>query len=150
MSGVAVLVVAAGKGERAGGSIPKQYAVLAGKPVLRWTLEAFSNHSRVASIQVAIAPEHDRLYAATDRGNGRRVASEQEREYVLSGARCMLWYANVTHSDHPDQLFWDACFVDPEAAQRFLPLEMLPGESYADARYRARLPDRRRPSRDLI
>jgi 2-C-methyl-D-erythritol 4-phosphate cytidylyltransferase/2-C-methyl-D-erythritol 2,4-cyclodiphosphate synthase len=68
MSGVAVLVVAAGRGERAGGSVPKQYAPLLGKPILRWTLEAFARHPRVASIQVAIGPEQDRLYAAAVEG----------------------------------------------------------------------------------
>ena len=46
MPGVAVLVVAAGKGERAGGAVPKQYAPLLGKPMLRWSLEAFAGHRR--------------------------------------------------------------------------------------------------------
>src|SRR5436190_6041421 len=63
MSGVAVLVVAAGKGERAGGTVPKQYAALLGKPILRWTLEAFARHPSVASIQVAIGEHQDELYA---------------------------------------------------------------------------------------
>jgi 2-C-methyl-D-erythritol 4-phosphate cytidylyltransferase/2-C-methyl-D-erythritol 2,4-cyclodiphosphate synthase len=68
MSGVAVLVVAAGKGERAGGTVAKQYAPLLGKPILRWTLEAFWRHPRVASVQVAIGPEQEPLYAASVEG----------------------------------------------------------------------------------
>ena len=64
MSGVAVLVVAAGSGERAGGAIPKQYVPLLGKPILRWTLEAFRRHPRVASVQVAIADQHHELYTS--------------------------------------------------------------------------------------
>ena len=68
MSGVAVLVVAAGKGERAGGAVPKQYAPLLGKPILRWTLEAFARHPRVTSIQVAIGPDQQQLYAAAVEG----------------------------------------------------------------------------------
>ena len=68
MSGVAVLVVAAGKGERAGGAVPKQYAPLLGKPILRWTLEAFARHPRVTSIQVAIGPGQEQLYAAAVEG----------------------------------------------------------------------------------
>jgi 2-C-methyl-D-erythritol 4-phosphate cytidylyltransferase/2-C-methyl-D-erythritol 2,4-cyclodiphosphate synthase len=63
MSGIAVLVVAAGRGERAGGSVPKQYAPLLGKPVLRWTLDAWTRHPNVSTIQVAIGPEQDALYA---------------------------------------------------------------------------------------
>ena len=63
MSGVAVLVVAAGKGERAGGSMPKQYAPLLGKPILRWTLETFTRHPRVSAIQVAIGADQNEPYA---------------------------------------------------------------------------------------
>lgn len=63
MSGVAVLVVAAGSGERAGGAIPKQYRSLLGKPMLRWTLEAFSRHPLVNSIQVAVGKQQEALYA---------------------------------------------------------------------------------------
>ena len=68
MSGVAVLVVAAGKGERAGGAVPKQYAPLLGKPILRWTVEAFARHPRVTSVQVAIGPGQEQLYAAAIEG----------------------------------------------------------------------------------
>ena len=35
------IVVAAGKGLRAGGDLPKQWRRLAGRPVLRWSVEAF-------------------------------------------------------------------------------------------------------------
>jgi len=63
MSGVAVLVVAAGKGERVGGIVPKQYASLMGKPVLRWTLEALARQTDVTAIQVAIGPDQEALYA---------------------------------------------------------------------------------------
>ena len=68
MSGIAVLVVAAGRGERAGGALPKQYAPLLSKPILRWTLEAFAAHPRVTAIQVAIGPDQDKAYDETVRG----------------------------------------------------------------------------------
>lgn len=38
----AAIVVAAGKGLRAGGEIPKQYRVLRGKPLVRWSVEALA------------------------------------------------------------------------------------------------------------
>ena len=69
--------------------------------------------------------------------------SELERAYVMSSARCLIWYADITNSDHPDQLYWDSRFVDIEAAQQFLPLDIQPGESYESARRRARLPSDR-------
>ena len=44
MPRIAVLIVAAGKGERAGTELPKQYERLAGKPMLRRTVEAFAGY----------------------------------------------------------------------------------------------------------
>jgi len=44
MSRIAVLIVAAGKGERAGLGLPKQYERLAGQPMLRRTVKAFRGH----------------------------------------------------------------------------------------------------------
>ncbi|MBL6936410.1 MAG: bifunctional 2-C-methyl-D-erythritol 4-phosphate cytidylyltransferase/2-C-methyl-D-erythritol 2,4-cyclodiphosphate synthase [Alphaproteobacteria bacterium] len=68
MAGVAVLVVAAGRGERAGGPVPKQYAPLLGKPVLRWTLEAFVKHPRIDVIQVVIGANDEAHYTAATAG----------------------------------------------------------------------------------
>ncbi|HEY8509993.1 MAG TPA: 2-C-methyl-D-erythritol 4-phosphate cytidylyltransferase, partial [Steroidobacteraceae bacterium] len=62
---VAVLIVAAGRGTRAGGSaVPKQYRLLGGKPVLSRTIAAFARHPRVSAIQVAIHPDDRALYDA--------------------------------------------------------------------------------------
>ena len=52
---VGALIVAAGRGERAGGGLPKQYQSLAGKPVLAWSVGAFAG-SGVDKIVVAAAP----------------------------------------------------------------------------------------------
>ena len=54
MPRLAILVVAAGKGERAGSAIPKQYARLLGRPMLRRAVEAFAAY-RDALVQVMIA-----------------------------------------------------------------------------------------------
>jgi 2-C-methyl-D-erythritol 4-phosphate cytidylyltransferase/2-C-methyl-D-erythritol 2,4-cyclodiphosphate synthase len=62
MPGVAIVIVAAGKGERAGGVVPKQYAALAGKPVLRWTAEAFLRHPEVSLVQVVVGADDHALY----------------------------------------------------------------------------------------
>ena len=51
------LIVAAGRGERAGGGLPKQYRSLAGKPVLTWSARAFAT-AKIDTILVAAAPEH--------------------------------------------------------------------------------------------
>ncbi|MCQ8184331.1 bifunctional 2-C-methyl-D-erythritol 4-phosphate cytidylyltransferase/2-C-methyl-D-erythritol 2,4-cyclodiphosphate synthase [Parvularcula maris] len=65
---VAVLIVAAGKGLRAGGELPKQYQLLGGEPVLRRTLRAFEEHAEVDRIQVVIGEGADELYARSATG----------------------------------------------------------------------------------
>jgi 2-C-methyl-D-erythritol 4-phosphate cytidylyltransferase/2-C-methyl-D-erythritol 2,4-cyclodiphosphate synthase len=59
---VAVLIVAAGRGSRAGDGLPKQYRTLGGKPVLTRTLEAFLAHSDVKHTTVVIHPDDQDLY----------------------------------------------------------------------------------------
>ena len=54
MAFVAAVVVAAGRGERAGGELPKQYRLFAGKPVIRAALEAFTGHAGVRLVQPVI------------------------------------------------------------------------------------------------
>jgi 2-C-methyl-D-erythritol 4-phosphate cytidylyltransferase / 2-C-methyl-D-erythritol 2,4-cyclodiphosphate synthase len=68
MPGIAVLIVAAGRGERAGGAVPKQYAPLLGKPILRWTIEAFARHPTVTLVQVVIGANDQSRYADATRG----------------------------------------------------------------------------------
>jgi 2-C-methyl-D-erythritol 4-phosphate cytidylyltransferase / 2-C-methyl-D-erythritol 2,4-cyclodiphosphate synthase len=62
MSHCAVLIVAAGNGERLGGPLPKQYRPLGGRAMLRWSIEAFLACPRVDSVVVAIHPDHRALY----------------------------------------------------------------------------------------
>ena len=59
-----VLIAAAGSGTRFDNKsdIPKQYQDLAGKPVLRRTVEAFLLIEDISSIQCIINPEHKELY----------------------------------------------------------------------------------------
>jgi 2-C-methyl-D-erythritol 4-phosphate cytidylyltransferase / 2-C-methyl-D-erythritol 2,4-cyclodiphosphate synthase len=52
--GTVALIVAAGKGERAGGGLPKQYAVIAGKSLLAHSVEAFAAHPGISGIVLAI------------------------------------------------------------------------------------------------
>ncbi|MEP7130805.1 MAG: bifunctional 2-C-methyl-D-erythritol 4-phosphate cytidylyltransferase/2-C-methyl-D-erythritol 2,4-cyclodiphosphate synthase [Sphingomicrobium sp.] len=58
---VTALIVAAGKGERLGGGVPKQYRILGGKPVLRWAVEALIRHPAVNALRVVIGAGHDAL-----------------------------------------------------------------------------------------
>ena len=57
---VAAIIVAAGRGERAGGELPKQYRILAGRPVLTSSIAALAE-AGVNQIVIVIAPEHEQL-----------------------------------------------------------------------------------------
>ena len=62
------IVVAAGRGHRLGGEIPKQYRPLGGRPLLRHCLEALSGHPRVDAVRVVLHPDDRALYAAAADG----------------------------------------------------------------------------------
>ncbi len=67
MRKVTALIVAAGRGSRFGGPLPKQYALLAGQPVLRRTIAAF-HAAGIGRVQVVIGPGDDAHYAAATDG----------------------------------------------------------------------------------
>ena len=58
---VTALIVAAGKGERLGGDLPKQYRSIGGKPVLRWAVEAMASHPSIDQVRVVIGPDQNDL-----------------------------------------------------------------------------------------
>ena len=67
---VTALIVAAGKGERLGGDVPKQYRPIGGKPVLRWAVEAMANSASIDQIRVVVGPAQQELAEAALEGLG--------------------------------------------------------------------------------
>ena len=82
---VVALIVAAGSGTRAGGDVPKQYARVAGKPMIAHSYAALANHPRITSVLVAIgAGQEDLLDSAI--GPCPRVAGgAARRDSVRAG-----------------------------------------------------------------
>jgi len=62
------LVVAAGRGTRLGGDRPKQYRMLAGKPMLRHSLETLSRHAGIGRVRVVFNPADAADYAEAAAG----------------------------------------------------------------------------------
>ena len=54
---IAALIVAAGRGTRAGGEIAKQWQALAGRRVADWTVQIFEAHKAVDRIVIVHAAE---------------------------------------------------------------------------------------------
>jgi 2-C-methyl-D-erythritol 4-phosphate cytidylyltransferase/2-C-methyl-D-erythritol 2,4-cyclodiphosphate synthase len=66
--GTVALVVAAGRGERFGGAKPKQYADLAGQPLLRHSLAALTRHPAIDRVRAVIDPDDQTFYEAAGAG----------------------------------------------------------------------------------
>jgi len=116
MTSCIALIVAAGSGARFGADLPKQYLPLAGKAVLRRSVEAFLRHPLVTGVRVVINPDHRALYDAALAGlglsepvaggatrqasvlNGLEALRDQGPELVLvhDGARPLVDAATIT------------------------------------------------------
>jgi 2-C-methyl-D-erythritol 4-phosphate cytidylyltransferase/2-C-methyl-D-erythritol 2,4-cyclodiphosphate synthase len=68
MSKVAAVIVAAGRGERAGGGVPKQYRSLAGIPVVRLALQGFARHPAVGTVAPVVHGDDVATFNAAVRG----------------------------------------------------------------------------------
>ena len=62
MSECAVLLVAAGRGHRVGGPLPKQYVKIGGESVLRHAARRFLAHPGISTVLVVIHPDDRALY----------------------------------------------------------------------------------------
>lgn len=68
MAKVVALVVAAGRGRRFGGDLPKQYQALAGRPVLAHTLAALAVNPQIDAVRAVIHPDDIDLYRGASAG----------------------------------------------------------------------------------
>ena len=82
----AVIIVAAGRGLRAGGTVPKQWQVLAGRPMLALTLDAFAGFRQLLVIH---PDDRDRACEFVDielvTGGATRAASVKAALEALAG-----------------------------------------------------------------
>lgn len=62
---IAALIVAAGRGSRAGGDVPKQYVRIGGETVLQRVIDAFAGHPAISTVQAVIHADDAALYAAS-------------------------------------------------------------------------------------
>ena len=92
------IVLAAGRGTRAGGTVPKQWRMLLGRPLIAWSIDAFMSHAEIDAVVVVHHPkDQDRiaqlpaavraLHGGANRDDSVRCALEalkdQAPDYVL-------------------------------------------------------------------
>ena len=65
---VAAVVVAAGRGLRAGGDLPKQYRLILGEPMIRPSLAALARHNGISAVQPVIHGDDAALFQAAVAG----------------------------------------------------------------------------------
>src|SRR3982074_2400545 len=65
---VAAVVVAAGRGLRAGGDLPKQYRRILGEPMIRPSLATLTRHKGISAVQTVIHSHDARLFQAAVEG----------------------------------------------------------------------------------
>ena len=130
MSTCTALIVAAGRGSRFGGPLPKQYALLAGLPVLRRTLEAYRAAPQINSLRVVIAPGDEIHYQAAVEGLALPppvMGGVSRQQSVLNGLEAMA-------GDAPDFVaIHDAArpFVPPSLFARCVELAATDGSAVA-------------------
>ncbi len=117
MSNAAAVIVAAGRGTRAGGPVPKQWQMLAGKPVLAHTLAVFQAHPDISNIVLVV--HADDMARAEDYGSDSTllVTGGMDRAgSVLNGLRAVAGSALVLIHDVARPLVTAATISDVIAA----------------------------------
>ena len=142
MPKVAALIVAAGRGHRFGGEIPKQYCALYGESVLRHTLSKFVAHPDVNAIVTVIHPDDRALYDEAAAGLGviepvSGGASRQESVYNGLEALTNIQPDAVLIHDAARPFFTDALISEIVAALD-LHVGAAPGIPVADTLKRVR------------
>ncbi len=82
------LIVAAGRGTRAGGEAPKQWRRIAGRRVADWTIAAFASHPGIDDVLLVIHPEDEAQVPGGIRfvhGGATRTASVRAGLEALEG-----------------------------------------------------------------
>jgi 2-C-methyl-D-erythritol 4-phosphate cytidylyltransferase/2-C-methyl-D-erythritol 2,4-cyclodiphosphate synthase len=97
MGKTVALVVAAGSGSRAGGEAPKQYRIVAGRPLLAHAIDRLS-HPDIDAVQVVIGEGQDDAYRAAIGGRALPapvLGGATRRESVTSGLEALARQGDV-------------------------------------------------------
>ena len=111
----AAIIVAAGRGTRAGGDVPKQWQVIAGQTVVQHTLDLFDAHPRIDEIVLVVASE--------DLGWIDALGLTTRAKIALGGAERSASVLNgLSATDAPRVLIHDAarCCCPPDVIDRVL------------------------------
>lgn len=113
---VSVIIVAAGRGERLGGSVPKQLLDLGGRSMLRRSVEIFDAHHQVERIVVVLPPEliesGSTLVGRTNRECVVVAGGLRRQDSVGNGLKALPDSAGVVLIHDAARPFADAALID--------------------------------------
>ena len=92
---IAAIIVAAGRGTRAGGHTPKQWLPLAGRRVVDWTLAAFASCAKVDRIVLVLHP--DDMEHASDYPDITKVTGGATRSVSVKNGLEALESEGISH-----------------------------------------------------
>ncbi|WP_213981808.1 bifunctional 2-C-methyl-D-erythritol 4-phosphate cytidylyltransferase/2-C-methyl-D-erythritol 2,4-cyclodiphosphate synthase [Sphingomonas sp. dw_22] len=95
----AALIVAAGSGTRAGGAIPKQFAPIAGRPMIAHSHGALARHSAIDTVLVAIAEGQQAALEAALGPVPFVIGGASRRESVRNGLEALAGHDRVLIHD---------------------------------------------------
>lgn len=88
---ISAVIVAAGRGQRLGASLPKAYIPLKGKPMLAYSLELFAHCEQISEIIVVIHPDDELLFQKLALSLGKPwrhvYGGAHRQDSVLAGVR---------------------------------------------------------------
>lgn len=87
---IAAIIVAAGKGIRAGGTVPKQFAPLCGKPMLSHSVTALTSHPMITQTIIVIGQgQHDHAHALQLENVSFVEGGTERRDSVRAGLEAL-------------------------------------------------------------
>lgn len=109
---IPVILVAAGRGSRAGGDIPKQYQPVCGRPLIAWTINALQKSELVGEIYCVINPDDADLFDHATKGftlPAPIMGGDSRQQSALNGLK------TITSNPSPYIMIHDAArpFVQP-------------------------------------
>ena len=85
------IILSGGNGTRLGGDIPKQYIMVAGKPIITYALRTFNEHEKVDGIVIVVAEEWKELLSEwiekeeVTKFIGFAVAGSSRQQSIVNG-----------------------------------------------------------------
>lgn len=84
------IIVAAGRGERFGGGLPKQFVPLRGKPLFRWSLDTALSIEGIEDVCLVLPPGEESVFDAPEHPGVRTaVGGPRRRDSVANGLEAL-------------------------------------------------------------